>query len=222
MVGELQNVVVPGWVRSASPPATLTPACQEKKDWCDCLGYSLECEGNGLQILSYYRCEGISDEEWLQLSLHQRFQKIGGNWALLKCLLHPRHHLRPFIWMNRNLTIEDAGFLWEVSYGGKTPGFTIDPEHLIQQIFEVVECGLTAVDREMDSGIQVHVSFPFLRGEDLSVSESVLCLMVHLDDYISLNTFDKSIIDDCNNMWANADVAALMAALRKGGEKEVR
>ena len=51
------------------------------------------------------------------------------------------------------MTIEDAGFLWEVSYGGKTPGYTIDPEYMIDEIYEVAANGLTATEREMDSGI---------------------------------------------------------------------
>ena len=70
----------------------------------------------------------------------------------MKYLIKNPPTARKFIWMNRNLTIEDAGFLWEVNYGGKTPGFTIDPEHLIEELFAISESGLSGTDREMDSG----------------------------------------------------------------------
>ncbi len=233
------------------------------------LGFAFEIEGNGLQILEYYRVEGVTDAEWLAMPLHTRFQRIGrGNWTRLKRRID--NPARAFPWMNRNLTIEDAGFLWEVrtlspsllpcflasllpcflasllarlfswllsrlpaclvvrgcfliaaqrcsivyqagcdesegrggggrnvvvsltcwtpahtplcmncmydlgalaslcalsssvlcmacqvSYGGASPGFTVDPVHCVACIAEALEAGLGTVDRERDSAVQV-------------------------------------------------------------------
>ncbi len=134
---------------------------------------------------------------------------------LKKKLQEGKENRHDFIWMNKNLTIEDAGFLWEVSYGGDTPGYTVDPEHLIDEIYEVATQGLSATDREMDSGFQVHVSFPFMRGEDFSNIEKVFAFMVHLDDYITLRSYDRAVIDDCNNMWLQGDLELILDAASK-------
>jgi len=204
-MGDVDHVVWPGW-------------CEGRRQvgggglWKDVLGYSFECEGNGLQILNYYRIEGIEDAEWARLSLDERYSRIKGNWCLLKVRLSEKYLPTKFPWMNRNLTIEDAGFLWEVNYGGNTPGYTIDVEHLIHEMNRVVYAGLSTADREMDSGFQVHLSFPFMREESLSIRETVLCLGVHADDFLFLHSFDRSIIDDCNNMWLNDDVTDVLSA----------
>jgi len=76
------------------------------------------------------------------LNLHKRFERIGGNWAWLKRWIdcNASH------WINSNLTIEDAGFVWEVSYGGDTPGYAVDIDHLFNCIHKGIDAGLTLGD----------------------------------------------------------------------------
>ena len=252
-LGDPCRAVVPGWLVHDMSPLPHRA-----------LGFAFEIEGNGLQILEYYRVEGVTDAEWLAMPLHTRFQRIGrGNWTRLKRRID--NPARAFPWMNRNLTIEDAGFLWEVrtlspsllpcflaslrpcllacfpgsclaclpaslsvgvslllhsdvplstrlgvmnrkgeggggrnvvvsltcwtpahtplcmncmydlgalaslcalsssvlcmacqvSYGGASPGYTVDPVHCVACIAEALEAGLGTVDRERDSAVQV-------------------------------------------------------------------
>eukprot|EP01087_Luapelamoeba_hula_P019076 TRINITY_DN6271_c0_g1_i1.p1 TRINITY_DN6271_c0_g1~~TRINITY_DN6271_c0_g1_i1.p1 ORF type:complete len:1416 (-),score=246.75 TRINITY_DN6271_c0_g1_i1:142-4389(-) len=209
--GDVTKRIVPGWKRNKSNKPVAEP--QQSDDCSDCLTLAFEFEGNALQIFRYYRPESVDEAQWRAMSLSQCYALIKGNWAHLK----RRIDSRAFHWMNPNLTIEDAGFVWEVSYGGDTPGYAVDLDHLCECMHEGVDAGLTLGDREMDSGIQAHIAFPFMEADDQHCRESLLALMVHLDDYLFLREFVRSIIDDCNNLWTNDDVTVLFDAARSKG-----
>jgi len=215
MRGDCSNLVFPGWFVSSGSLVGAEVDLMDAASWNDYLGFALECEGNGMQILSYYRPENIEEDEWLSLPMNQRFNQINGNWARLKNRIDSSKVPYHFVWMNRNLTIEDAGFLWEVSYGGSTPGFSLDPEHIISEMDQCVAMGLTTADREMDSGFQIHISFPFMRDEKQEIREKVLSFMVLLDDFLFLRSFDRSIIDDCNNIWSSGDIQKVFDASKQ-------
>jgi hypothetical protein len=208
--GDMRNKIVAGWKASAYGSA------EDEPDTSDCLTFSFEFEGNSLQIFSYYRPEYIDEDSWLGMSIEQQQREIAGNWARLK----RRIDRNAMVWMNRNLTIEDAGFLWEVSYGGDTPGYAVDLDHVFDEIRRVVDSGLSVGDREMDSGMQMHVAFPFMQPEDRPYRRAIMALMVHVDDWLFLRDFSRAIIDDCNNMWSSDDVAQLFAAIA-GDEQQL-
>jgi len=205
--GDMRNKLVVGW------KAAQYSSEQDEPDTADCLTFSFECEGNSLQIFDYYRPEYIDEDRWLSMSLAERSLEIGGNWAKLKRRID--RNASSFVWMNRNLTIEDAGFLWEVSYGGDTPGYAVDLDHLFTELHRVIDAGLTLGDREMDSGVQIHMAFPFMSEDDRAdgVRRTLMALMVHVDDWLFLREFVRAVIDDCNNLWTSGDVAQLMHAV---------
>ena len=178
--------------------------------WCpdgDPITFSFEVEGSSLTILDYYRPETIGEEEWLNMTMKQRWSSIGSNWAKLKVRLSTV----TIPWMNANLTIEDGGFLWEVSYGGSSPGYSVDLDYVSDQIVAVEELGLSVGDREHDSGIQAHVVFPLFTALDSpDLRRRIVSLAVHVDDFLFFRDFRKLLGDDCNNPWASTDVKPLL------------
>ena len=204
--GDTSNRVIVGWKKNSHN--------NNEDDISNCLSYSFEVEGNSLLILNYYRPEYISEEDWLTMSLHQRGNEIKGNWAKLKRSIPSKC---PY-WMNPNLTIEDSGFLWEVSYGGSSPGYCLDLDHLADEFHTVIGNFLSLGDREMDSGLQAHISFPFMEEADKNFRKEIFSLMVHLDDHLFLRDFSRAIIDDCNNLWSSQDVHNLIDQAAQGKE----
>lgn len=198
-----------------NPNAKIIPGWKFPSDQGnDALSFSFEVEGNGLQILHYYRPEYIAEAKWLSMSLVDRYNAIDRNWAALKRRIDDR----AFYWMNKNLTIEDSGFLWEISYGGDSAGYCLDLDHLLEQYELSIDSGLSIADRFMDSGIQMHIAFPFFNGDTSVIRESVLNLMIHLDDFAFLNHFPQYIYDDCNNLWSDEDIRNLFSAHQQGFE----
>ena len=202
LYGDEKNSILPGW---------------KSKTGCfpdDCLSFSFEIEGNGLQILKYYRPESIEESKWLEMSYSDRIEYISRNWAHLKRKI--KNSNPSFYWMNENLTIEDSGFLWEVSYGGDSAGYCLDIYHLLDEYSKAIDSGLGIADRFMDSGIQMHIAFPLFQDESQKIRRDVLSLMIHLDDYAFLTHFPQYIYDDCNNLWNKNDIDELFNAENEG------
>lgn len=64
-------------------------------------------------------------------------------------------------------------------------------------------------DRGNDSGVQIHVAFPFMHPSDLSHRKEVLALMVFFDDFVFFKDWQSAMKDNCNNIWTNQDVSLL-------------
>ena len=208
---------LPGWKAQKQPGGIETGAKRS-----DLVSYALEIEGNSLIILNYYRPEYIDEPQWNKLTLKEKGKVINNNWAKLKKKIeNPKNaNQNAVYWMNKNLTIEDSGFLWEVSFGGDSLGYTNDLEELLEQYYLAIENGLGVADRQMDSAFQFHIAFPFFEESDAPVRRDVLSFMIHLDDFCFFNHFSRYIYDDCNNVWTDEDIANLLATVDENDKEK--
>jgi D123 len=210
MRGDLSKATRAGWSPAAA--AAAVAARNDSSTWPGYLSYSFEVEGDSLMITSFYRCtdEGVTDESWLRSTFVERYARIKRSWSYLKRRIDSAP---PLHWMSRQMANEDAGFVWETPMSGKTPGYTIDLDYARRQLFAVEESGLSLADRHSDSGMQGHVSFS-LGGAAPAHLDQLFAFMVHLDDMLFLQSFDRSVWDHCNNLWTRDDADAVMGAAR--------
>eukprot|EP01062_Namystynia_karyoxenos_P001431 TRINITY_DN10495_c0_g1_i2.p1 TRINITY_DN10495_c0_g1~~TRINITY_DN10495_c0_g1_i2.p1 ORF type:complete len:1170 (+),score=234.25 TRINITY_DN10495_c0_g1_i2:957-4466(+) len=218
MRGSRAARLVPGWIPEPAPGSA------------DALTFSFEVEGRMLRVLSYFRPYGPGFERfagdegaarWLEMGLAQRWAALPSGWMTpleridADCVRCGRRAPRCPGFFNPKLHPEANGTCWEIIYGGQTPGYTVDLRSLFDDLHWCVDDGLSLADLRHDSGIQVHVAFPFMREESVEVRRQVLALLVHANDWMMLRNFEHAA-DDTLNVWYTSKDAAEM--LRAAGE----
>eukprot|EP01060_Flectonema_neradi_P006861 TRINITY_DN1471_c3_g1_i2.p1 TRINITY_DN1471_c3_g1~~TRINITY_DN1471_c3_g1_i2.p1 ORF type:complete len:1285 (+),score=229.39 TRINITY_DN1471_c3_g1_i2:229-4083(+) len=169
------------------------------------LTYSFELEGHQLRILDFYKQRDISDSDWLKLSLLQRFEQVGSRWVTP--LFRMDHTSKAFPYFNHQLHPEANGSCWEIIYSGDTPGYTTDLTSLFSDMSVCLDNGLSLIELQHDSGVQVHVSFSIPRVKcDRNV---IVDFLVLASDFLFLKGFEHVCTDDLNVLYTDSNVDCL-------------
>ena len=177
----------------------------KENDVNNVISYSFEIEGHQLRILDYYKIKNYSDDQWMALDVSERFSRAGSRWVSPLFRMDKTSKIFPFF--NHQLHPEANGSCWEIIYSGDTVGYTTDFESLFSDLEKSTDTGLSLIELQHDSGVQIHISFP-IPVNDLN-RNSVIDILVLASDFLFLKGFEHTSTDDLNVLYTDDDIQKL-------------